>query len=158
MPFRCSHSELPRVLEGLKSIGHYMSTPIDELILENNNIPSLPGRTFMPLKVMRLMLRNNGLERVSSDWLAGLESSLMELFIVEPILRSFPEDSLDQMISLEAVTIESHLLKRLPKFSGLPKLRHLQIESTSLVELSPRHFRSMPYLEKFHIAGNFFLP
>lgn len=102
------------------------------------------------------MLRNNGLERVSSDWLTGLETSLMELYIVEPALRSFPEDSLDFIVSLQAVTIQSQLLKRLPKFSGLPKLRHLQIESTSLVELSPRHFRSLVSLQKFHVAGNIF--
>lgn len=69
------------------------------------------------------MLRHNGLERVSNDWLGGLETTLMELFIVEPKLRTMPEDSLAQLIALQAVTIETNQMKRLPMFSGLPKLR-----------------------------------
>ncbi|KAF2904922.1 hypothetical protein ILUMI_01254 [Ignelater luminosus] len=151
---QCSHSNLPKVLEGLRSVGQYLQEPIDELILENNHLPSLPGKTFFPLRVMRLMLRYNGLERVSAGWLSGLETSLMELFIVEPELRSLPEDSLDRMNALEAITIQSNLMKRLPRFSALPKLRYLQIESLSLVEMSSRHFRALPALEKLHVVGS----
>ncbi|KAK4880062.1 hypothetical protein RN001_008208 [Aquatica leii] len=150
----CSHSILPKVLEGLRNVGEYIKDPIDELILENNQLPSLPGKTFAFLKIMRLMLRFNGLERVSTGWLSGLESTLMELFIVEPDLRSLPEDSLAQLHSLEAITIQTNLMKRLPRFSDLQKLRYLQIESSSLVELSPRHFRSLPILEKLHVIGS----
>ncbi|XP_044729507.1 protein artichoke [Chrysoperla carnea] len=150
----CSHSELSNVLDGLKSIGKLITNPIDELILENNNLPSLPGRFFLPIRVMRLMLRNNYLQRVSSGWLTGLENTLMELYMVEPDLRSFPMDSLDQLRQLEAVTIKSNLMKRAPYFSGLPRLRYIQIESTSLVELSPRNFKMLPSLEKLHITGS----
>ncbi|CAG9771960.1 unnamed protein product [Ceutorhynchus assimilis] len=148
----CTHSDLPSVLEGLKTIATLIKTPIDEVILENNYLPSLPGRTFFPLKILRLMLRHNGLERVSNDWLSGLETDLMELFIVEPKLRTIPEDSLRQQIALQAITVESELMKRLPLFSGLPKLRYLQIESNSLLELSPRNFKDNPSLEKIHIG------
>ncbi|KAB0797932.1 hypothetical protein PPYR_08925 [Photinus pyralis] len=150
----CSHSNLPRVLEGLRKVGDYIQELIDEVILENNQLPAVPAKTFVPLKVMRLMLRYNGLERVSSSWLSGLETSLVELFIVEPALRSLPEDSLAGLNILEAITINSNLLKRFPTFSDLPKLRYLQIESKSLVELSSRHFRELPTLEKVHITGS----
>lgn len=115
---RCSHSELPRVLEGLKAVSRYVSHPVDELILENNNLPSLPGHVFASLRVLRLMLRNNRLERVSSGWLEGLHDSLLELFLVEPDLRSLPIDSLENLQGLEAVTLQSKLIKRLPSFSG----------------------------------------
>ncbi|KAF5306360.1 hypothetical protein FQR65_LT07384 [Abscondita terminalis] len=143
-----------KVLEGLRSVGESIKDPIDELILENNQLPSLPGKTFASLKILRLMLRFNGLERVSSGWLSGLEQTLMELFIVEPELRSLPEDSLIRLHSLEAITIQTNLMKRLPRFSDLLKLRYLQIESSSLIELTPRHFRTLPALEKLHVIGS----
>ncbi|CAG9853693.1 unnamed protein product [Phyllotreta striolata] len=149
----CSHSNLSSVLESLKSIGNYITVPIDELILESNYLPSLPGRAFAPLKILRLMLRHNSLERVSTDWLANLESSLMELFLVEPKLTSLPQTSLESLKKLKAVTIRSGLLKRLPMFSGLPLLRYVQIESSSLVELAPSNFKDNPSLEKLHIQS-----
>ncbi|XP_066257049.1 protein artichoke [Euwallacea similis] len=148
----CTHSDLPSVLEGLKATAKFIKEPVDELILENNYLPALPGRAFYPLKILRLMLRYNGLERVSNDWLGSLETTLMELFIVEPKLRTIPEDSLSQHIALQAVTIQTNLLKRLPLFSGLPKLRYLQIESTALIELSARNFKNNPTLEKLYIG------
>ncbi|OAD61034.1 Toll-like receptor 13 [Eufriesea mexicana] len=150
----CSHSELPKVLEGLKAVSHYLDRPVDELILENNNLPSLPGKVFATLRVLRLMLRNNRLERVSSGWLEGLHDSLLELFVVEPDLRSLPVDSLENLQGLEAVTLQSRVMKKLPKFSGLPKLRYLQINSPALVELAPRNFRDLPSLEQFHVFGS----
>ncbi|KAM0726024.1 Protein artichoke [Formica fusca] len=150
----CSHSELPKVLEGLKAVSHYMNQPVDELILENNNLPSLPGKVFATLRVLRLMLRNNRLERVSSGWLEGLHDSLLELFIVEPDLRSLPVDSLENLQGLEAVTLQSRVMKRLPKFTGLPKLRYLQINSPALLELAPRNFRDIPNLEQLHVFGS----
>lgn len=97
------------------------------------------------------MLRYNTLERVSNDWLAGLETSLMELFIVEPKLNSLPQMSIEPLKNLKAVTLRSKLLKRLPLFSGLPLLRYVQIESSSLIEITPSNFKDTPSLEKIHI-------
>lgn len=142
------------MLEGLKAVSHYVTRPVDELILENNNLPSLPGNVFTSLRVLRLMLRNNRLERVSSSWLEGLHDSLLELFIVESDLRSLPIDSLENLGGLEAVTLQSRSMKRLPRFSGLSKLRYLQINSPSLLELSPMNFRNLPNLEQLHVFGS----
>ncbi|XP_076763991.1 artichoke [Xylocopa sonorina] len=150
----CSHSELPKVLEGLRAVSHYLDRPVDELILENNNLPSLPGKVFATLRVLRLMLRNNRLERVSPGWLEGLHDSLLELFVVEPDLRSLPVDSLENLQGLEAVTLQSKVMKKLPKFSSLPKLRYLQINSPGLLELAPRNFRDLPNLEQLHVFGS----
>ncbi|KAL1490941.1 hypothetical protein ABEB36_011610 [Hypothenemus hampei] len=148
----CTHSDLPSVLEGLKNAAKSIKDPVDEVILENNYLPAFPGRAFGSLKMLRLMLRHNGLERVSNDWLAGLEDTLMELFLVEPKLRTLPEDSLINQVALQAVTIQTHLMKRLPMFSGLPKLKHLQLESNALLELSPRNFKDNPNLEKLYLG------
>ncbi|XP_030753584.1 protein artichoke isoform X2 [Sitophilus oryzae] len=148
----CTHSDLQSVLEGLRATAKFIQEPIDEVILENNYLPSLPGRTFFPLKILRLMLRHNGLERVSNDWLGGLETVLVELYVVEPRLRSIPDDSLLPMISLEAITIDGKLMKRVPLFSGLPKLKYLQIKSALLMEISPSNFKDNPSLEKLHIG------
>lgn len=99
------------------------------------------------------MLRYNGLERVSNDWLTGLEQSLMEIFLVEPHLRSIPDDSMLNLEVLQAITIQTKLMKRLPLFSGLPKIRYVQIESEALVELVPANFKDNPNLEKIHISS-----
>ncbi|XP_058459946.1 protein artichoke isoform X2 [Malaya genurostris] len=150
----CSHSDLPRVLTGLKAVSKSINRPVDELILENNFLPSLPGRTFAPLNILRLMLRHNGLERVSNGWLNELDNNLVEVFIVERNLRSVPVDSLSGLRKLEAVTIHSDNLKRLPDFSGLPKLKYISVQSSSLIEISPQSFRDLKNLETVHIAGS----
>uniref|UniRef100_A0A1B0CEX4 Putative membrane glycoprotein lig-1 n=1 Tax=Lutzomyia longipalpis TaxID=7200 RepID=A0A1B0CEX4_LUTLO len=151
----CSHSDLPRVLTGIKSVAKTMNhRQIDELILENNLLPSFPGRAFSPLRVLRLMLRHNGLERLSSGWLNDLEDSLVEVFIVERNLRSIPVDSLTGLRKLEAVTIQSESLKRAPDFSNLPRLRYVNIQSSSLIELSPMGFRQLINLDTVTITGS----
>lgn len=147
----CSHSDLPRVLNGIKSTSKAINRPIDELILENNFLPSLPGRAFAQLQITRLMLRHNGLERLSAGWLNDMETNLVEIFIVERGLRSIPVDSLFGIRNLEAITIQSESLKRCPEFSGLPKLRYINIESESLIELSPHGFRELPSVESISI-------
>jgi hypothetical protein len=55
----------------MKVASHLITQPIDEVILENNRLPSLPGQAFGTLKILRLMLRNNNLERVATNWLSG---------------------------------------------------------------------------------------
>ncbi|GAB0097862.1 Protein artichoke [Sergentomyia squamirostris] len=151
----CSHSDLPRVLAGIKAVSKTMNhRQIDELILENNLLPSFPGRAFSPLRVLRLMLRHNGLERLSSGWLNDLEDSLVEVFIVERNLRSVPIDSLVGLRKLEAVTIQSESLKRAPDFSNLPRLRYVNIQSASLIELSPMGFRQLINLDTVIITGS----
>jgi Leucine-rich repeat (LRR) protein len=150
----CSHSDLPRVLNGIKSTSKALNRPIDELILENNFLPSLPGRTFAQLQISRLMLRHNGLERLSGGWLNDVESSLVEIFVVERGLRSVPVDSLYGLRNLEAITIQSENLKRCPEFSGLLKLRYINIESESLIELSPNGFRDLLGLETVSITSS----
>lgn len=151
---RCTHSDFPSILNGLKSIGEYIKDPIDELILENNYLPSLPGRIFSPINILRLMLRHNGLERVSSDWLTGLESNLVEVFLVEPQFRSIPDDAFSKLNALQAVTIQTKLLKHLPLFSRLMNLRYIQIESESLLELSALNFKDNVNLEKLHMSSS----
>lgn len=151
---RCSHSDLPRVLNGIKSVAKFVDKPIDELILENNQLPSLPSRFFAPLRVVRLMLRNNGVERLATGWLNGLEPSLVEIFIVERTLRSLPFDSLTECKKLQAVTIQSEHLKRAPSFATLTQLRYIKIHSIGLMELPPYGFVDLRSLETVHISGS----
>ncbi len=99
---------------------------IDELILENNLLPSLPGQMFSTVKILRLMLRENGLQRVSSNWLAGLENVLQEIYIVEPELRSFPDESLVTLPKLEALTLSAGLITKIPAIFGLSRLRFVR--------------------------------
>ncbi|XP_073995253.1 artichoke isoform X2 [Rhodnius prolixus] len=150
----CSHSELSTVLAGLKSVGTQVTRPVDELILENNAMTALPGQAFSPLKVVRLMLRDNKLERVAANWLAGLEDSLLEVFIVEHELRSLPEESLETMVKLEALTLKAGHLNRIPNMSNLPKLRYINIELPSLTELTPGRVNNLDSLETLQIIGS----
>lgn len=138
----------------MKSVAKTIDRPIDELILENNQLPSLPGKFLSPLRVVRLMLRHNGIERLANGWLNDLEDSLVEVFIVERELRNVPLDSMMGLRKLEAVTIQSESLKRVPIFSGLKNLRYVKVQSNSLVELAPNTFRDMPNLETVQIIGS----
>lgn len=69
------------------------------------------------------MLRNNGLQRVSANWLAGSETMLQEVYIVEPELRSFPDESLITLPKLEALTLSAGLIAKMPAIFGLSRLR-----------------------------------
>ncbi|ALC45109.1 CG5195 [Drosophila busckii] len=149
----CSHSNLPQIMDGLKSVERNIKSKIDELVLENNQLPALPGRFFGNLQVVRLMLRYNSIERVSNGWLNELENSLVEIFIVEPQLRSIPVESLNGMINMLAITIQSDELKHLPDFSGLLSLTYLSVQSASLTTLPVHSFRHLPKLQHIHIQG-----
>ncbi|XP_055372026.1 protein artichoke [Condylostylus longicornis] len=149
----CSHSNLPQTMEGIKAVEKTLTDTIDEFILENNQLPALPGTFFGSLRIIRLMLRYNGIERVSNGWLNQLENNLIEIFMVEPNLRSIPAESLHGLTNLEAVTIQSDELKRIPDFSGITNLKYLNIYSKSLIEFPPIHFRKLPKLESIHLNG-----
>ncbi|TMW50717.1 hypothetical protein DOY81_004196 [Sarcophaga bullata] len=149
----CSHSNLPQIMDGIKAVERNIKSPIDELVLENNQLPALPGRFFGSLQIIRLMLRYNSIERVSNGWLNELENSLVEIYIVEPQLRSIPVESLNGMINMVAITIQSDELKHLPDFSGLLSLTYLSVQSKSLTELQPHWFRHLPKLQNIHITG-----
>ncbi|XP_023033799.1 protein artichoke [Drosophila willistoni] len=149
----CSHSNLPQIMDGLKAVERNIKSQIDELVLENNQLPALPGRFFGNLQIVRLMLRYNSIERVSNGWLNELENSLVEIFIVEPQLRSIPTESLNGMINMLAITIQSEELKHLPDFSGLLSLTYLSVQTLSLIELPPQIFRHLPKLQHIHITG-----
>ncbi|XP_021182892.3 protein artichoke [Helicoverpa armigera] len=150
----CTHSDLPQVLKGVQKVGELIRKPIDELIIENNYLPSLPGKIFQNVKIMRLMLRHNGLERLSGAWLETQELNLVEIFIVENDLRSLPAESLMKLQNLQALTIQSQNLKRIPTFSGLQKLRYINIQSESLNAVNENTFENLPNLEKLFIQGS----
>ncbi|XP_049313186.1 protein artichoke [Bactrocera dorsalis] len=149
----CSHSNLPQIMDGIKAVERNIKSPIDELVLENNQLPALPGRFFGTLQIVRLMLRYNSIERVSNGWLNEMENHLVEVYIVEPQLRSIPVESLNGMINMIAITIQSDELKHLPDFSGLLSLTYLSVQSKSLTELQSHWFRHLPKLQNVHING-----
>ncbi|KAG6444016.1 hypothetical protein O3G_MSEX003131 [Manduca sexta] len=150
----CTHSDLTQVLKGIQKVGNLIRKPIDELIIENNYLPSLPGKIFQNVKILRLMLRHNGLERLSAAWLETQEMNLVEIFIVENDLRNIPAESLIKLQNLQAVTIQSHNLKRIPVFSNIPKLRYISIHSKSLNAINENTFENLPNLEKLFIQGS----
>uniref|UniRef100_A0A0A1XQJ5 Chaoptin n=1 Tax=Zeugodacus cucurbitae TaxID=28588 RepID=A0A0A1XQJ5_ZEUCU len=149
----CSHSNLPQIMDGIKAVERNIKSPIDELVLENNQLPALPGRFFGTLQIVRLMLRYNSIERVSNGWLNEMENHLVEVYIVEPQLRSIPVESLNGMINMIAITIQSDELKHLPDFSGLLSLTYLSVQSKSLTELQSHWFRHLPKVQNVHING-----
>uniref|UniRef100_A0A1A9W4E0 LRRCT domain-containing protein n=1 Tax=Glossina brevipalpis TaxID=37001 RepID=A0A1A9W4E0_9MUSC len=151
---KCSHSNLPQIMDGIKAIERNIKRPIDELVLENNQLPALPGRFFGNLQIVRLMLRHNSIERVSNGWLNELENSLIEIYIVEPELRSIPVESLNGMINMVAITIQSDELKHFPDFSGLLNLAYLNVHSLALTELQFHWFRHLPKLQDVHVTGS----
>ncbi|XP_039278731.1 protein artichoke [Nilaparvata lugens] len=154
MQIWCSNSDLASMLAGLKAVASLVKRPIDELIVENNLLPSLPGRAFAELPVVRLMVRDNGLQRVSANWLAGLETTLVEVFIVEPELRSLPDDSLETLSKLEAITIFAGKITRLPTLTNLAALRYLHTQLPLLTELTAGRLQRLPALEQLHVVSS----
>ncbi|XP_046961650.1 protein artichoke-like [Vanessa cardui] len=150
----CTHSDLPQVLKGVQRIGEYIRNPIDEVIIENNYLPSLPGKLFQNVKILRLMIRHNGLERVSATWLESQEPHLLEIFIVENDLRSLPSESLMKLQNLQALTIQSHNLKRIPTLVNMQRLRYVNIQSASLSSINEHSIGNLPNLEKLFIKGS----
>ncbi|XP_004929212.4 protein artichoke [Bombyx mori] len=150
----CTHSDLSQVSKGLQRIGESIGKPIDELIIENNYLPSMPGKIFQHVPVLRLMLRYNGLERLSAAWLETQEKNLVEIFIVENELRNFPADSLLKLQNLQAITIQSQSLKRIPIFKNLQKLRYISVQSENLHAINENTFENLPNLDKLFIQGS----
>ncbi|XP_023954786.2 protein artichoke [Bicyclus anynana] len=150
----CTHSDLMQVVKGIQKIGEFIRKPIDEIIIENNYLPSLPGKLFQNVKILRLMLRHNGLERVSAAWLESQEKNLLEIFIVENDLKSIPSESLMKLQNLQALTIQSQNLKRIPPLMNMPKLRYIHIQSESLNSIQEHTFQNLPNLEKLFIRGS----
>ncbi|CAH0404652.1 unnamed protein product [Chilo suppressalis] len=150
----CTHSDLTQVTKGVQSIGDFVQNPIDELIIENNYLPSLPGKMFQNVKILRLMLRHNGVERLSPTWLETQEMNLVEIFIVENDLRNIPGESLMKLQNLQAITIQSQSLKRLPVLSNMPKLKYINIQSESLNVMNEHTFENLPNLERLFIKGS----
>ncbi|KAM3962801.1 artichoke [Aphomia sociella] len=150
----CTHSDLLQVQKGIQKIGEYVGKPIDELIIENNYLPSLPGKLFQNVKILRLMLRHNGVERLSAAWLESQEMSLVEIFIVENDLKNLPAESLMKLQNLQAITLQSHSLKRLPIISNMPKLRYINIHSSSLNAVNEHTFDNVPNLERLYLQGS----
>ncbi|CAG5056585.1 unnamed protein product [Parnassius apollo] len=150
----CTHSDLQQVLKGIQKIGGFVTNPIDELIIENNYLPSLPGKIFQNVKIQRLMLRHNALERVSETWLETQELNLVEIFMVENELKSIPAESLQKLQNLQAITIQSNSLKRIPSFTNVPRLKYINIESENLNFLNRNTFANLPNLERLFIRGS----
>jgi hypothetical protein len=106
MQIWCSHSDLNRVMAPLKALAESKDdAKIDELILEGNRFGALPSNSFQGLRVMRLMLRENALERLSSTALSGQETALTELFVVEPTMTHIAPEMLRPLHKLQ---VRSH--------------------------------------------------
>ncbi|KPJ11896.1 Insulin-like growth factor-binding protein complex acid labile subunit [Papilio machaon] len=150
----CTHSDLQQVLKGVQKIGEFVRKPIDELIIENNYLPSLPGKLFQNVIIQRLMLRHNGIERMSSTWLETQEMNLVEIFIVENELKSIPAESLAKLQNAQAITIHSDSLRRIPTFVNNPKLKYISIETESLTSITKQTFSNLPKLERLFIRGS----
>ncbi|RZF41110.1 hypothetical protein LSTR_LSTR002742 [Laodelphax striatellus] len=177
MQIWCSNSDLSSMLTGLKAVAGLVTRSIDELIVENNALPSLPGRAFADLPVVRLMVRTTacsvslptglpdskqlslrshgskerGMENLELIW---RKSYCTFVFIVEPELRSLPDDSLETLSKLEAITIMAGKLTRVPTLSNLSALRYLHTQLPLLTELTVGRFQRLPALEQLHVVGS----
>ncbi|CAG7818127.1 unnamed protein product [Allacma fusca] len=151
----CSHSDLERVNGALENLMKLRSMPaIDELIVENNRMPTLPARAFGALRIGRLLLRNNGLESISRNAFAGLEQSIEELYIVEDKLVDFPFDSIENLKNLEAFTIEKSRIRLLPRFNGLNRLKHVRIDGSLISSFPVGAFASMASVKQIHVVNS----
>jgi len=82
-------------------------TFVEELMLEENDLSQLPPDIFgNRLAIQRLLLWNNGLERLDNHTFNALGPHLKELHIREPRLTELPDGILHSLSSLEKLIIE----------------------------------------------------
>ncbi|KAF4528791.1 hypothetical protein B566_EDAN017316 [Ephemera danica] len=120
--------------------------------MEGNRMGALPGSAFHELRVVRLMLRENELQRLSATALSGQEDTLTELFVVEPELTHFAPELLRPFRKLQAITLQAPNLRRLPRVEGLSALRYLRMEATERAAWRGVMLQGLPSLEQLHLS------
>ncbi|XP_059481196.1 protein artichoke isoform X2 [Neocloeon triangulifer] len=149
----CSHSDLPRVMAPLRAIAENKpGAKIDELILEGNQFQDLPDDSLQGLSVVRLMLRENSLERLAASALFGQEKALTELYIVEPKLNHLAAEIFSPLIKLQAITMQTPFLRRLPIIKHLPELKYLRIEDKEVGAWRNLVLIDLPELQDLHLT------
>lgn len=169
-------------LEELTLIFEVMSrrvSMVEELMLEENDLSELRPDLFRgQLMVRRLLLWNNGLERVTDGALDSLGAHLKELSLREPRLSELPEGTLDSMVQLEKLMIEHTPLTRLPRLMFCQSLLAIHLDETRLSrldthalfdlrnlvavqmtnsyisDLADQAFSTLPRLEFLNLTGN----
>ena len=127
---------------------------IEELMLEANDINELPSDAFGSLSVRRLLLWNNGIERIDADSFRGLGEHLTELHIREPRLRQLASNALEELSALTGLVIEYTPLNQLPGLSRCRALSSLHIDGSDLTALNPRALHNLPLLKTVEITNS----
>ena len=125
---------------------------VEELMLEDNDIPELPSRMLAALAVRRLLLWNNDLERIADDSFDGSSEYLEEVHIREPRLKDFPEDGLRFLINLKHFIVEHTPLNQLPRLTRCRALARLHVDSSDIRRLETRALHQMEALQTVQIS------
>ena len=130
-------------------------TEIEEMMLEDNDMTEIPADTFKILPVVRrLLLWNNGLEKLSNQSLNGLGPHLTELHIREPRLDEIPVGGLDSLISLEKLIIERTPLVQFPSLIFCHSLNALHLDETLISEIGISALIDLPRLKEVQIINS----
>lgn len=127
---------------------------VEELMLENNDINELPSNALGSLSVHRLLLWNNGIERIDGDSFHGLGDHLIELHIREPRLDQFASNALEELSALTDLVVEYTPLNQLPSLRHCGALRSLHIDGSFLKELDADALHNLPLLKTVHITNS----
>ena len=127
---------------------------VEELMLEDNDLPEIHADTFRNLPVQKLLLWNNGLVKMANQSFNGLGQHLTELHLRESRLREIPPGVFDSLISLEKLIIERTPLVQLPSLIFCQSLRALHIDETLVSEISHGAFVDLPRLKIVQITNS----
>ena len=85
---------------------------------------------------------------------AGIEAYLREIYIKEPLLKSLPKHSIDFLRELEVFSVENSQVIRLPRLSGLRRLKLFKMDGSFVRDLPSDVLRNLPELKYLHITNS----
>jgi len=126
------------------------------LDLEGNEITEIPNYNFYGLKLFKLTLKANLLERVSEYAFSGLEKTLTELDLGENRLKAFPMKSLRLLENLMSVRLGWNEIDSIHDdgFSRVSFLRVLDLSSNNFQHIPANCFRPMSSLTTLTMYSN----
>ncbi|KHJ49490.1 leucine Rich repeat-containing domain protein [Trichuris suis] len=109
---------------------------VDKLKIENSNIPTLSAGALSSLKVKRLDLSGNGIQKIEKDAFGNGATNIVELLLANNALKELPDVS--SLAALQILNINGNQLEDIKEdaFANNPTLRVLKARSNRICTLS----------------------
>lgn len=140
-------TEIPRkALSGLETLR--------TLDLESNSVSELPSYSFYGLRLTKINVKANCIDRVSEHAFVGLEFSLTELDISENKLSVLPMSALARLDKLRTLKLAWNRISSVPDSGRIRNLLFLDLSSNEFSSLPEDAFQSVPSIKSLSLYYN----